>query len=281
MEIKIARVSGVCFGVERVLALADKALEKGELETLGPIIHNPQVVNHLKAKGVEVISRIEESKRKTVLIRAHGVAPEIFQQARAEGIRILDGTCPYVKDVQKAAKTFYERGWDVIIVGMKEHPEVIGVQGYVDRKAVVVSCPEDVDALPRKPGPVGVVVQSTFRQDIFGKCVVRLIAHYDEGCARNTRCQDTDERQNAVVELSREVEVLLVVGGKDSSNTKKLWELASLNGCRSYHIEQASEIQPEWFAGVQKVGIIGGASTPQWLIDEVIEKLRSFDAPSL
>ncbi len=280
MEIKIARVSGVCFGVERVLNLAEKAKAKGEFDTLGPIIHNPQVVEQMEKEGVRVISDLRETERKTVLVRAHGLPPQSYQLARKLGIRILDGTCPYVKDVQNTAKAFHQKGWDVVIVGMKEHPEVVGVLGYVEGKAVVVSSPADVVELPEKPGPVGIVVQSTFRQDNFARCVLHLITRYAEGVAVNTRCEDTDERQKAVIELAKEVEVLFVVGGKHSSNTKKLHELACQNGCISYHIERAEDIQPEWVRNVQKVGIIGGASTPNWIIEKVIQHLRSLESRS-
>jgi 4-hydroxy-3-methylbut-2-enyl diphosphate reductase len=277
MEIKIAEVSGFCFGVERVIEMVEKKSRETPVDTLGPLIHNPVVVRELEKKGVKAISSLEETEKKAVVIRAHGVPPEVYKKAEKLNISLFDGTCPFVKIVQNMAKRLYEDGYEVVVVGKKHHPEVIGVVGYTEGKAHVVSSPEEARKIPLKKKRVGVVVQTTFRFDIFAKCVEELMKRASEVRVFNTRCSDTDRRQEAAIKLAKEVEVMIVVGGKNSSNTRRLYELTEKQGVRTYHIESPDELEPVWFKGVEKVGIIGGASTPQRVVEEVVERIKGFD----
>ncbi|MHA2621155.1 MAG: 4-hydroxy-3-methylbut-2-enyl diphosphate reductase [bacterium JZ-2024 1] len=277
MRVRVAKISGFCFGVERVIALAQRAENRGDFDTLGPIIHNPFVVKQLEEKGIHAVSSLAETKKGTLLIRAHGIPPTAYQEARKRGIRLLDGTCPYVKDVQKAAMKLREEGYRVVIVGMKDHPEVKGVLGYVNNEATVVSTPEEAESLAiGRNEKIGVVVQTTYRLDVFQSIVATLLARAEEVRAFNTRCSDTDDRQAAALELASEVDVMVVVGGKNSSNTHKLYELSEKAGARAYHIESPDEIQEEWFAGVKEVGVIGGASTPPEIVDAAVARILSF-----
>jgi (E)-4-hydroxy-3-methyl-but-2-enyl pyrophosphate reductase len=281
MRVRVAKISGFCFGVERVIDLARRAENKGDFDTLGPIIHNPFVVRQLEEKGVRAVSSLSETTKETLLIRAHGVPPEIYREARERGIRLLDGTCPYVKDVQKAAVQLRSEGYRVIIVGMKDHPEVKGVLGYVQNEATVVSTPDEARALSIADGEkIGVVVQTTYRLDVFQEIVSILLARAAEVRAFNTRCSDTDDRQAAALELASQVEVMVVVGGKNSSNTHKLYELSQKAGARAFHIESPDEIRPEWFEDVQEVGVVGGASTPPEIVEEAVSRILSFATTS-
>lgn len=268
--------------MERVIELARRAEKKGDFDTLGPIIHNPFVVKQLEEKGIRAVSSLSETKKKMLLIRAHGIPPEAYPEARKLGVQLLDGTCPYVKDVQKAAVQLRKEGYRVIIVGMKDHPEVKGVLGYVNQEATVVSTPQEAQELPIEPNEkIGVVVQTTYRLDVFQSIVSILISRANEVRVFNTRCSDTDDRQAAAIELASEVEVMVVVGGKNSSNTHKLYELSQKAGARAYHIESPDEICEEWFDGVEEVGVIGGASTPPEIVDATVERILALDrAPS-
>jgi len=277
MRIKIADVSGFCFGVERVIELVEKKSKETPVDTLGPLIHNPVVVRELEKKGVKAVSSLKETKKKAVVIRAHGVPPDIYREAENLNINLFDGTCPFVKIVQNMAKKLCEDGYEVVVVGKKHHPEVIGVVGYTNGKALVVSSPEEARSIPLKKKRVGVVVQTTFRFDVFAKCVEELMRRAHEVRVFNTRCSDTDRRQEAAIKLAKEVEVVIVVGGKNSSNTRRLYELTEKQGVKAYHIESPDELKSSWFNGVEEVGIIGGASTPQKVVEEVVERIKSFE----
>ena len=279
MRIRIARVSGFCFGVERVIRLAERGAQADGLRTLGPIIHNPVVVESLRRRGIEPVESLDEARGPRVLIRAHGVPRRVYEEARARGIQLLDGTCPYVKDVQKAARAFEERGFVVLIAGKPDHPEVIGVRGHLQKPSFVVEKAEQVEQLPiPREAKVGIVVQSTFRADVFQEIVEAARKRFQTVEARDTRCPDTEDRQQACWELAREVEVMIVVGGRNSSNTRKLYELSRKAGARAYHIERPEEVREEWFHGVQEVGIIGGASTPPELVEATCRRIAEVSA---
>lgn len=276
MRVRIARVSGFCFGVERVVQMTEKASQTQPVDTLGPIIHNPFVVKEFEGKGVKAIGTLAETDKTTVVVRAHGVPPEFYDEARRRGIKLLDGTCPFVKDVQHAAQTLQKEGYEIVIVGKKDHPEVKGVLGYVNGEAHVVGSAEEARAHSFTNDKVGVVVQTTFRHDVFSACVDELMRKAQEVRIFNTRCEDTDQRQIAAEELAAEVQIMIVVGGKDSSNTHKLWELAKNSGARAYHIETAAELDAAWFDGVDEVGVVGGASTPHTIVQQVVSRIESF-----
>lgn len=280
MRIRVARVSGFCFGVKRVIDLVEKISKREEVDTLGPIIHNPVVVAELENRGIRAVEKVEDTNKKALIIRAHGVPPDVYERAKERGIKLYDGTCPFVKNVQEMAKSLHEEGYEVVVVGKKNHPEVIGVVGHTNGSAVVVTTSEEARTVPLKKKRVGVVVQTTFRFDELIEILRELLKRTYELRIYNTRCADTDRRQQAAIELASQVDVMIVVGGKNSSNTRRLFELSQKVGAKAYHIETPDELKREWFKGVQDVGVIGGASTPQWLVESVVEKIKSFDESS-
>ncbi len=277
MIIEIAEDAGFCYGVQRALNMINKALERGEkFNTLGPIIHNPIVVRELEEKGVKAVNSLDESDKKTIFIRTHGVPPKVLEEAKNKGFKVIDATCPIVYNAQLSARRLYEEGYLVVIVGKKDHPEVKGILGHVDNKAVVIDNPEDVKNYNFEGKKVGVVVQTTSRFDVFGDTVREILKTAKEVRAINTRCYVTERRQEITAELAKRSDVMIIVGGKNSSNTKRLYEVSKMQGTRSYHIESPDELKREWFEGVERVGITAGASTPPWIVNQVAEKIKSF-----
>lgn len=275
-EVKLTEEYGFCFGVKRALEIALKNLDEGvKFDSLGPIIHNEFVVADLKNKGVEVLTELHESKKDHILVRTHGVPPEVYIEAEKFGKSIIDCTCPFVANAQKWAKRFYEEGYLVIVVGKKDHPEVKGIVGQTDGKALVISSGSEVDANLVRNKRVGVVAQTTSRLDMV-EDVLRVLADLvSELRFANTRCNTTQKRQEQVGKLSKEVEVMVIVGGKNSSNTRRLYEIASSNCKKAYLIESSDELMNEWFYNVNSVGVTGGASTPPEMVEEVYYRIKN------
>ncbi len=274
-EVKLTEEYGFCFGVRRALEIALTNLEQGiSFDSLGPIIHNEYVVGELRRKGVEVVDSIEQSKKSHVLVRTHGVPPEIYERAKEFGKTIIDCTCPFVAKAQWWAKKFYEEGYIVLVIGTKDHPEVIGIVGQTEGKALVVSSQKELDVSLIRNKRVGVVAQTTSRLDMVEDVMGLLVKEANEVRFANTRCNTTQRRQDEVEELSREVEVMVIVGGKNSSNTRRLYEIASRNCKRAYLIEFPNELMEEWFYNVSTVGVSAGASTPPEIVEEVYKKIN-------
>lgn len=280
MNIRKAVHAGYCWGVERALDIVtDSAAEHpGEtVRTLGPIIHNPQVVQSLEEKGVLSVNGLDEMTEGTVIIRTHGVPPETYEQARAKGLNVVDATCPLVNLVQNRAKQLVQEGYQLVIFGNPRHPEVIGTIGHAGSMATVIERPEDVDKVQLQKR-VGVVVQTTQETELLAELLARLAPRCKEVKIFNTICNPTIERQEAARELARDVQVVIVVGGKNSSNTRHLAEVCREEGATAYHIEEATELDPAWVRGVENVGVTAGASTPAWLMDQVIERIQQIEA---
>ena len=273
MIIKRAKTQGFCFGVAITVKKAEEAIERdgAEVTTLGHVVHNPQMVAQLEAKGLRNALSVDEIERGTMFVRAHGLPVETFEKARAKGLTILDATCPMVTKIHVQAEKLRDEGYKIIVVGDPHHPEVKGTLSHVPGAWCITSA-EEIDALPRA-SRVGVVVQSTWNGKGFADIVRRLSEKYYEVRAVNTICTDTKNRQSEVDDLSREVDVMVVVGGKTSANTRHLAELAAMNGARAYHIEGPDELEPAWFAGVGVAGLMSGASTPGWLVDQVADRM--------
>jgi 4-hydroxy-3-methylbut-2-enyl diphosphate reductase len=252
---------------------AEEAIERegSEVTTLGHVVHNPQMVATLEAKGLRNAHSVDEIERGTMFVRAHGLPVETFEKARAKGLTIIDATCPMVTKIHVQAQKLRDEGYKIVVVGDPAHPEVKGTLSHVPGAWCITSA-DDIDALPRA-SRVGVVVQSTWNGKGFADIVRRLSEKYYEVRAVNTICTDTKNRQSEVDDLSREVDVMVVVGGKTSANTRHLAELAAMNGARAYHIEGPDELAPEWFAGVGVAGLMSGASTPGWLVDQVADRM--------
>ena len=271
LSIEVASHAGVCYGVERALKLAAHAAEsaRGSVTTLGPLIHNPIVVRDLESAGVKGAQTVDEVESGTLIIRAHGVVPQVIDQARAKGLEVLDATCPYVKKVHMAAEKLVREGYQLIVVGESGHPEVEGILGHAGDAAHVVSTPHDLDGvdLARK---VGVVVQTTQTPANLAAIVSALALRTMDLRVVNTICSATQERQDSAAELASRADVMIFIGGKNSGNTRRLAEICMACCPRTHHIEDSSEIQRTWFEGVALVGITAGASTPGAHIDAAL-----------
>lgn len=276
IDIEVARYAGVCYGVERALGMAEKAADEARkpVNTLGPLIHNPLVVNDLESIGVSTASSVSEVEEGTLIIRAHGVVPSVVEDARARGLDVLDATCPYVKKVHNAAERLVREGYQLIVVGESGHPEVEGIMGHAGDDAHVVSVPGDLDAidLSRK---VGVVVQTTQTPGALADVVAELSKRTMDLRVINTICSATQERQDSAAELARRVDAMVVVGGKNSGNTRRLAEICTAACPKTHHIEDASEIEAAWFDGASHIGVTAGASTPASHIERALVRMRS------
>jgi (E)-4-hydroxy-3-methyl-but-2-enyl pyrophosphate reductase len=276
MEIILAESLGFCMGVKRAVDLAYRALEKyGERQvvTLGPLIHNAQEIERLEADGVRVIDEASIPDNGTVIIRAHGVAPQAYDQLKARGLKVMDGTCPYVHYSQRKGVELKNEGYTVVIAGDKNHPEIKGILGYIENEAHVVKSVEEARALPACDR-IGVIAQTTINPMKYRAIVDVLRENASEVKVCETICDATEENQRAIRELSSEVEMIYVIGGRHSANSNKLVEAAREKCQRSFLIETPDEIDPEDLRGVERVGIGAGASTPDWMIQRVVERLR-------
>lgn len=273
MEILIAETAGFCFGVKRAVDMAFKAANShnGRAATLGPIIHNPQVIQKLADKGLVPIEDIDDNFD-LLLIRTHGIPHDTHKKIQEKGINVIDATCPFVKKAQEYAKLLKEEGYRVIILGDKNHPEVKGIVSYAGDDAIVVRNAEEI----KKPGrKVGIVVQTTQPVERLKEVVSKVVETAKEVKVYNTICNSTAMRLKETEEMAGEVEVMFVIGGRNSANTKQLARLCKRIGVRTYHIETADEIDSEWIKGVKKAGITAGASTPDWIIQDVRNRLES------
>ncbi len=270
----LADKAGFCFGVKRAINTAFEAAGKGRVYCLGPLIHNPQEVARLRQAGVETVDDFSSLKPgDSLIIRSHGVPPRILAQARDMGLTIIDLTCPFVGKAQRFAEALSKEGYQVVVVGEKRHPEVQSIVGYAGQGAVVVESADDLEGL-KLQARLGVVAQTTQSYSNFSEIVLKLLRLSKELKVFNTICSSTKERQEAARVLAREVDVMLVVGGRNSANTSRLASLCREEGKPTYHIEVAQEIQPQWLEGVKTVGVTAGASTPDWVVGGVLGKLQ-------
>jgi 4-hydroxy-3-methylbut-2-enyl diphosphate reductase len=276
MEIKIAQPSGFCFGVKRSIDMVEKAIKDGKknIQIFGPIVHNPQQIKVLEEKGVKMVNNIDEIQPGTLFIRAHGISPQVYEELKKKNVEIIDATCPFVNVEQNYAKKLYEEGYQVIIIGEKNHPEALGAQGYAPGSLIIGSV-EEAKNLKEVP-KIGAVVQTTLEPEEVAKIVAELFHKAKEVRVYNTICQSTKMRQPAAKQLAQEVDLMIVVGGKNSGNTRRLAEVSSRIKT-TYHIETAAELKKEWFKGVKKVGVSAGASTPDFIINEVVEAIKKID----
>jgi len=264
-------------GVERAIEAAEETLARrgGEISSLGEIIHNSQVVEHLAAKGLKV-AKDPDSVTGTVLIRSHGEGPEVLEALRARGVEIIDATCVLVKRAQKIVAQLKEEGYRVVVVGQASHPEVRGVCGYAP-DVVCVDGPDDLDLLPGG-GKLGVICQTTHSLEHFGRMVGRIVARgYTEVKVVNTLCNEVRNRQQAAVMLAREVDVMFVLGGLQSANTRQLARLCLEQDVPTHYLENWDGFRAEMAAGKKVAGITAGASTPKWVVEEFAENLRAFE----
>ncbi|MEK7812909.1 MAG: 4-hydroxy-3-methylbut-2-enyl diphosphate reductase [Candidatus Desantisbacteria bacterium] len=274
MEILLSKEAGFCFGVKRALKLTNQTLEKSRCNvyTLGPLIHNPQVIEDLKNKGVLVAQGMDEITTGVVILRSHGVTPKLYQQILDAGLDIVDAVCPNVKRVQELVSQLKQEGYMVVVVGERNHPEVMSIPGIVEGDTIVIESIEQAENFPQSKR-IGLVAQTTQTCEYFRKIASILLHKTFELRVYHTICDAVERRQQDSREIAEHVEMMLVVGGKNSANTSRLAQICADSGCITYHIETASEIQSEWLKEVKKIGITAGASTPPWIIEEVLAAL--------
>ena len=276
MEVILAKHAGFCFGVKRATQLAFEAADQdGDIYTLGPIIHSPQVVQRLEEMGVKPVDDVSEVENGgTIIIRSHGVAAEELDAAIRANLEVVDATCPFVKKAQEHVAKLSNEGYDIVVVGDAVHPEVQGIVSYATGRVYVVSSGKDVDRLPRM-SKIGVVAQTTQSFEHLHDVGTARLSRGGETRVYNTICDATAVRQEEAKALAGKVDCMIVIGGFNSANTKRLTQICKELLPRTHHIETACQIDPAWFDGVEKVGITAGASTPKWLIDEVTNRISA------
>lgn len=280
MEVRLAEHRGFCFGVRRAQELIeDAARERGSVATLGPLVHNRQVVERLADLNVRVVGGIEEVHEPVLAISAHGAPPDAETAARDCDLTVVDGTCPFVRRAQLAAKHLTESGFGLLILGDPTHREVIGILGWGGSRARVVSSPDDLpETLPGKK--LAIVSQTTQSPENLRRLVEAVL---DRWCAEiaelrvvNTICDASIRRQEAANRLAGEVDVMLVIGGRESANTRRLAEVCAKTGTPTFQIEDVDDLQSAWLEGKRVAGITAGASTPDWVIERVTRHLEAW-----
>ncbi len=283
-QVKVAETAGFCFGVKRAVNLANKAPKrypKQQIHTFGPIIHNPQVVNQLAEIGVKQVDQINELEQGVVIIRSHGITKQLARELEQRPtLTVIDATCPFVRRAQEIVEEMSEAGYQIIIIGEPDHPEVAGLISFGDpQRTQVISNLADIPAAfftRPKPSRIALLAQTTQSQQLYSEVVQSLSAIKGELRCFNTICTATSDRQSEALELAKSCDCMLIIGGRNSANTNRLHELCETRQPASYHIETAEDLQTGWFIDKQIIGISAGASTPKWLIDEVIKSLEEF-----
>ena len=278
MRIRLAKKTGFCFGVKRAVEMAQNILSKeNSAYSLGSIIHNAEVVEDLSRKGLKVIDSASRIKKGCIVISSHGISPRIADKILKRSLRLVDTTCPFVRNAQEMARSLSKDGFRVIIVGDVNHPEVRALVDFAGRKTLVVKSEKDVKKLGLKQGEkIGILSQTTQSMDNFLK-VVRAIIEVKPGELRvfNTICQDARERQAAARELAKKVDLMLVVGGRNSANTKRLFEVCKKTLGKSYFVETEKDLKDAWFKTVGRIGVTSGASTPDRIVRRVVNAVKA------
>ncbi|MCT4594709.1 MAG: bifunctional 4-hydroxy-3-methylbut-2-enyl diphosphate reductase/30S ribosomal protein S1 [Anaeromicrobium sp.] len=273
MKIEVAKNAGFCFGVKKAMNETLAAAKKYDsIYTYGPLIHNNQVIDKLENEGIKAIEALEEVKNSTLIIRSHGIPLKVYERAKDLHIEIIDCTCPFVRKVQKIAKEYGEKGYNVVIIGNSKHPEVIGIKGWCKGNVYVVESNKDLDVIPNCD-KICVVAQTTITRELWNNITNELKNKTNELEMFNTICAATKERQMHCAELAKNVDAMIVIGGYHSSNTQKLYKISKEYCKKSYHIETADELPIKDLKDLNRIGITAGASTPDWIIKEAIEKM--------
>ncbi len=273
--IRIAKSAGFCFGVRRAIQMALRAAETNtDVYMLGAIVHNEHVVRQIRQSGVHMCRRLEDiPEGASLLLRAHGAVPEVYERAGRQGLRILDATCPLVKEIHKAVRSLEQEGYQIVIIGDHSHDEVLGIAGQV-RQAMVFSCVSELYDHPGFWKKIGVVVQSTQDMEKVRAILMELISRCHELRFINTICQPTADHQQEIRLMPPANDVMIIVGSLSSANTTRLTQIALSLNPRSYQVQSADELQPVWFRGAKSIGVSAGASTPDWILQQVIDRLQ-------
>lgn len=273
MKIELAESYGFCFGVKRAIKIAE---ENRNSATYGPLIHNANEIDRLKNDfNVALSENLDTFKAgETAVIRTHGIPKQELTLLHERQVNVVDATCPYVTKPQQICEEMSSQGYDIVIFGDETHPEIKGVKSYAKENVYVVNSPDEINAL-RLREKVATVAQTTRKVEEYQQIVGKLMATHKEVRVFNTICNATFDNQDAVRKLAQQADVMIVIGGKNSSNTKQLHSIAKEYCPESYHIESQEDLQSEWFSGKNFCGISAGASTPDWIINQVIKKIRS------
>ena len=280
MDVTVAKTAGFCFGVKRAVEKVYEQIEKGKtpIYTFGPIIHNEEVVRDLEERGVKVLETAEELRQLTdgvVVIRSHGVGKDIYDILEKNGIEIIDATCPFVKKIHRIVSEQNENGRRVIIVGNGKHPEVEGITGWGNDDTLVIETAEEFEKLQISDGEkLCIVAQTTFNYNKFQDLVEKISKTRYDILVLNTICNATQERQVEARQIASQVDVMIVIGGRNSSNTQKLYEICRRECKETYYIQTLKDFKPEKAGSVRSVGITAGASTPNQIIEEVHTNVR-------
>ncbi|MGE3063495.1 MAG: 4-hydroxy-3-methylbut-2-enyl diphosphate reductase [bacterium] len=277
IKVYIAKHSGFCFGVKRAMNIIDdvaKTSKKKPIYTLGPIIHNPQTVDKLKERGVTPLDDIKNIEEGTVVLRTHGVEKNLLEKLKSSNLDVIDATCPFVSRAQNYVKKLRKNGYNVIIVGENNHPEVLALKSQV-KDAIVIENAEEIEKIKILKGQkVGIVSQTTQSIENFKAMVCLVMDYFKEVLVINTICSATSQRQEAAIALAEKVDLMLIVGGKNSGNTKRLYTLCRRIATHTYHIETEKEIKKSMLKGVKSIGIAAGASTPDWIVNDVKTNIK-------
>ena len=280
MDVTVAKTAGFCFGVKRAVEKVYEQIEKGKtpIYTFGPIIHNEEVVRDLEERGVKVLETAEELRQLTdgvVVIRSHGVGKDIYDILEKNGIEIIDATCPFVKKIHRIVSEQNENGRRVIIVGNGKHPEGEGIKGWGNDDPLVIETAEEFEKLQISDGEkLCIVAQTTFNYNKFQDLVEKISKTRYDILVLNTICNATQERQVEARQIASQVDVMIVIGGRNSSNTQKLYEICRRECKETYYIQTLKDFKPEKAGSVRSVGITAGASTPNQIIEEVHTNVR-------
>ncbi|MDD5686799.1 MAG: 4-hydroxy-3-methylbut-2-enyl diphosphate reductase [Elusimicrobia bacterium] len=276
MKIIVAKNSGFCFGVRRAIELASNFSKKtGDVYTLGPIIHNSQVVKKLEESGIGVIRNLKEIKKgSNIIIRAHGIPRKTLEELKRKKVGILDATCPYVKRSKKHIEELAKEGYRIVIIGNPYHPEIKYIVSYAPKDSVILKTISDVRKM-KYFKKLGIITQTTQSLENFVEITSGLLKYSDEFKIFNTICPDAINRQNETVKLAGKSDVMIVIGGKNSANTKRLFAISKKIQPDTYHIETTGELRDSWLRKANIVGVVAGASTPDWIIKEFIDAVKN------
>ena len=276
VKIKKAKTTGFCFGVKRAVDMAEGALKtNANVCSMGPIIHNPLVVKELADKGIKAISDIDEAKNATILIRSHGIRPSIRKKITECKIPILDATCPFVEKSHRIVNDLKRNDYYIIIVGEKDHPEVVALAEAAGPKKAIVCSAKDMAKLDIKNKKVALLAQSTLTRALFEEITAAVLKKNPHELRMfDTLCKDVSKRQAEAASLCKKVDLMLVIGGKNSANTKRLAELCRAEGVKTYQMESEHDIKEEWFNKAKSIGVMSGSSTPKKVVDNIIVRIK-------
>jgi 4-hydroxy-3-methylbut-2-enyl diphosphate reductase len=277
MKVSVAEKCGFCHGVRNAISVAEKILAKeNDVYSFGPIIHNKDVVERLAQSGLKTVGKVEEIHSGTVLIRSHGAAPKQIAKLKDKGLKIVDATCILVKRVQHIAGELEKEGYNVVIIGEENHPEVKAVVGCA-RDVIVITNKSDLHKLP-KHAKLGIICQTTQNPDHLGRMLGAMgRGSFSELKVINTLCREAIKRQESAVRLCRQVDLMFVLGGLESANTRRLAELCKKVNKHTFHLQNWKELDQSLLSGKNSAGVTAGASTPDWIINEFVKNLEAYD----